>query len=154
MTRARTTATIVVAFLVAQLFAVVIHGYILSADYEPFEGTLLRAVGGGTPPWQMLLLPVVHLSLIVPLVWVYGRLRLEGATAVRGLKLGVLGWAMGQLPVWLLWYAQQPWPGGLVMKQLGWELVASLAIGITIAAVAPVPAPAEAPLAATSSLQV
>jgi len=58
---------------------------------------------------------------------------------VRGLKLGLLGWAMGQLPVWLLWYAQQPWPGGLVLKQLGWELLASLAIGLTIAAVARLP---------------
>jgi hypothetical protein len=145
MTRARTVTTILVAFLVAQVFAVVIHGVILSADYEPFEGTLLRASGTGTPPWQMVFLPVVHLALIAPLVWVYGRLRLGGSTTVRGLKLGVLGWAMGQLPVWLLWFAQQPWPGDLVLKQLGWELLASLAIGITIAAVARLPAPAEAP---------
>lgn len=143
MTRARAAATIIVAFLVAQLFAAVIHGFILSADYAPFEGTLLRAVDSGTPPWQMLFLPVVHLSLIVPLVWVYGRLRLEGTTAVRGFKLGTLAWAMGQLPVWLLWYAQQPWPGGLVMKQLGWEFLASLAIGVTIALVARVPRPAS-----------
>jgi hypothetical protein len=145
MTRARTVTTILVAFLVAQVFAVVIHGVILSADYEPFEGTLLRASGTGTPPWQMVFLPVVHLALIAPLVWVYGRLRLGGSTTVRGLKLGVLGWAMGQLPVWLLWFAQQPWPGDLVLKQLGWEMLASLAIGITIAAVARLPAPAEAP---------
>ena len=146
MTRTRAAATILVAFLVAQVFAAVIHGFILSADYEPFEGTLLRASGTGTPPWQMLFLPVVHLSLIAPLVWVYGRLGLDGSTAVRGLKLGVLGWVMGQLPLWLLWFAQQPWPGNLVLKQLGWEMLASLATGITIAAVAQLPAPADAPV--------
>jgi len=139
MSRSRAAATTVAAFLVAQVAAVVIHGVILSADYEPFEGTLLRAVGTGTPPWQMLFLPVVHLTLIVPLVWVYGRLGLEGSTLVRGLKLGMLGWTIGQLPVWLLWYAQQPWPGDLVLKQLGLELVASLFIGVTIAAVATSP---------------
>lgn len=143
MTRARAAATIIVAFLVAQLFAVVIHGVILSADYEPFEGTLLRAAGSGTPPWQMIFLPLVHLSLIAPLVWVYGRLGLGGSTAVRGLKLGVLAWAIGQVPVWLLWYAQQPWPGDLVLKQLALELGASLAIGVTIALVARVPRPAS-----------
>jgi hypothetical protein len=136
MTRARTAATTVVAFLVAQVAAVLIHGVILRADYEPFEGTLLRAAGTGAPPWQMLFLPVVHLAVIVPLVWAYGRLRLEGTTLVRGLKLGLLGWTIGQLPVWLLWYAQQPWPGNLVLRQLGLELVASLAIGLTIAAIA------------------
>ena len=144
MTRARTVATTVAAFLVAQVAAVVIHGVILSADYQPFEGTLLRAVTDGAPPWQMLFLPVVHLALIVPLVWVYGRLRLEGSTLGRGMKLGVLGWTIGQLPVWLLWFAQQPWPGDLVMKQLGLELVASLAIGVTIAGVARMPSTADA----------
>jgi len=145
MTRGRAIVAAIAAFLVAQVAAVVIHGVILSADYEPFEGTLLRAVGTGTPPWQMLFLPVVHLTLIVPLVWVYGRLGLEGATLVRGLKLGLLGWTIGQLPVWLLWYAQQPWPGNLVLKQLGLELVASLIIGVTIAAVARLPAAASTP---------
>jgi len=144
MTRARAAATTIAAFLVAQIAAVLVHGFILGADYEPYEGTLLRAAGDGAPPWQMLFLPVVHLAVIVPLVWVYGRLRLEGSTAARGLKIGLFGWAMGQLPVWLLWYAQQPWPGDLVVKQLGLELVASLAIGVTIAAVARVPAPVEA----------
>jgi hypothetical protein len=46
---------------------------------------------------------------------------------------------MSQVPVWLLWYAQQPWPGSLVVKQLGLELVSSLLVGLTIALVAPPP---------------
>jgi hypothetical protein len=37
--------------------------------------------------------------------------------------------------VWLLSYAQQPWPAMLVLKQLGMELVSSV-IGLTIAFVA------------------
>ena len=61
----------------------------------------------------MLFLPVVHLIVIASLVWLYGRLRFEGSTVARGLKLGVLGWTLGQVPVWLLWYAEQPWPGDL-----------------------------------------
>jgi hypothetical protein len=139
MSRSRAAVTILAAFLMANVFATLIHGFVLSAAYESFEGTLLRSAGTGTPPWQMLFLPVVHLSVIVSLVWVYGRIRLRGSTLARGLKLGVLGWTMGQLPVWLLWYAEQPWPGDLVLKQLGLELASSLAIGVTIAAVARLP---------------
>ena len=139
MTRARAAATILAAFLMANVFATLIHGFILSADYEAYEGTLLRSAGTGTPPWQMLFLPVVHLAVVASLVWVYGRLGLEGSTLARGLKAGLLLWTMGQLPVWLLWYAEQPWPGDLVLKQLGLELVSSLVIGVTIAAVARVP---------------
>jgi hypothetical protein len=43
---------------------------------------------------------------------------------------------MGQVPVWLLWYAEQPWPGSLVVKQLGLELVSSLLIAFTIVFIA------------------
>ena len=136
MTRARVIGTTVAAFLVANVFATLIHGFVLSADYERFEGTLLRASGTGTPPWQMLFLPVVHLIVIASLVWLYGRLRFEGSTVARGLKLGVLGWTLGQVPVWLLWYAEQPWPGALVLKQLALELAAALVVGLTIAFVA------------------
>jgi len=150
MTRARAAMTILVAFLVANVFATIIHGFILSTDYEPFEGTLLRTSGTGTPPWQMLFLPVVHLSFIASLVWAYTRLRLEGATVARGLKLGLVGFTMGQLPLFLLWYAQQPWPGDLVLKQLGLELLSSLAIGVTIALVAGLAAEAT-PRAAVSA---
>jgi len=140
MTRARTAVTILVAFVIANVFAAVIHGFILGPDYLPFEGTLLRANADGMPSWQMIFLPVVHLSVVASLVWVYGRLRLEGSTLMRGLKAGVLLWTMGQLPVWLLWYAEQPWPGDLLLKQLGLELVSSLAIGVSVAVVAKAPA--------------
>jgi hypothetical protein len=58
----------------------------------------------------------------------------------RGLALGLIAWTLGQVPVWLLWYAQQPWPGSLVVKQLALELVSSILIGLTIAFVAGVKA--------------
>ena len=134
MTWKRALVTTVVAFLVSQVLAVVIHGVLLARDYEPFEGTLLRS--GSEPPWQMLFLPVVHLAFVSGLVWVYAHLRLEGSIVVTGLMLGVVGWSIGQAPLFLLWYAQQPWPGALVVKQLGLELIASIVLGITIAATA------------------
>jgi len=134
MSRARVVTTIVVGFLVSQVLAALVHGFLLARDYEPFEGTLLRAARGqSTPPWQMLFLPVAHLSFISAMVWMYARLQIGGSPMARGLTLGVLGWLIGQVPLWLLWYAEQPWPGGLVVKQLGLELLSSLIIGLAIA---------------------
>ena len=139
MTYKRLASTVAAAFLVSQILAIAVHGFILAGDYAPFYGTLLRSMDGGGR-WQMLLLPVSHLSFIAALVWVYARLRLEGSQALQGLKLGVVGWTMAQVPLWLLWYAEQPWPGALVVKQLGLELLSSLIVGITIAVVAGQPA--------------
>jgi len=133
---------------VANVFAIAIHGFILAADYEPYRGTLLRDFQGG-PGWQSLLLPVAHLCFISGLVWIYGRLSLDGSLTARGLKLGLIAWLVGQAPLWLIWYAEQPWPDSLILKQLGLELLSSLAIGLTIAVVSRLPARRDAPRAAT-----
>jgi hypothetical protein len=108
---------------------------VLATDYAPFEGTLLRRADGA-PPWQMLFLPIVHLVFVSAMVWIYAHVRLAGPPLRRGLTLGLVAWTIGQVPTWLLWYAQQPWPGTLVVKQLLLELIVSLALGITIALVA------------------
>jgi hypothetical protein len=134
MRKSRVSTTIGVAFVVSQILAAVIHGFVLAADYQPYEGTLLRR-GAGDPPWQMLFLPVAHLSFISVLGWMAMRLRLDAAPMGRGLVLGLVGWGMGQVPLWLVWYAEQPWPGTLVVKQLGLELVSSIVVGLTIATI-------------------
>ena len=87
MSYARAAATVFAAFLLSNVFAIAIHGFILAADYEPYRGTLLRDFQGG-PGWQALLLPVAHLCFISGLVWIYGRLSLDGSLTARGLKLG------------------------------------------------------------------
>ncbi|HEX5109188.1 MAG TPA: hypothetical protein VFV95_12100 [Vicinamibacterales bacterium] len=81
----------------------------------------------------MLFLPVAHLAFTSALVWVYARLRLDGSPIARGLALGVVAWMIGQVPLWLIWYAQQAWPGPLVLKQLGLELLASIVVRLAIA---------------------
>jgi hypothetical protein len=148
MTNARAAATVFAAFLLSQVFAVAIHGFILGADYEPYRGTLLRDFQSG-PGWQSLLLPVAHLCFVSGLVWIYGRLSLDGSLTARGLKLGLIAWVVGQAPLWLIWYAEQPWPGSLIVKQLGLELLSSLAIGLAIAFVSRLPARYATPRVAT-----
>jgi len=133
MTGKRFAGVCAVAFLLSQLLEIVIHGFVLAADYAPFYGTLLRPMTG-SPGWQGLLLPVAHLSFVIGLVWVYEHIMDDGPRIQQGLRIGLIGYAMGELPLWLLWYAEQPWPGRVVIKQLTFELIASLMLGVTIAA--------------------
>ena len=149
MSTARTAATVLAAFLLSQMLAVAIHGFVLAADYEPYEGTLLRDFAAG-PGWQALLLPVAHLCFVSGLVWIYERLSLDGSRTARGLKLGLIGWVVGQAPLFMIWFAQQPWPDRLIVKQLGLELLSSLAIGLTIAFVSRLPARRVVPQVATA----
>lgn len=149
MTGKRFAGVCAAAFLVSQIVEIVVHGFILASDYAPYYGTLLRPMTG-EPAWQMLLLPVAHLSYVIALVWVYNRIMENGARVAQGIRLGLIGFAMGQAPLWLLWYAEQPWPGTLVAKQLPLELVMALVVGVTITSVA-APAPLNARLRATTA---
>jgi hypothetical protein len=142
MTTGRFALTAFAAFVVSQVLTGLIHGFVLAADYAPFYGVLLRSREAAS--WQMLLLPMAHLSYVVALVWAYPRLGLGGSRVAGGLKIGLFGWFVGQAPLWTIWYAQQPWPGALLLKQLLLECASSLVVGITIALVAGVKRPSIA----------
>jgi hypothetical protein len=134
MTKTRIFLTGLAALFVAELLATAIHGFVLAADYAPYYGTLLR--GGDSPSWQLVFLTVAHAAYIGGLVWIYSRIPFAGARVTQGLRLGLLGWVVGQVPLWLVWFAEQPWPSSLVVKQLALELGSSLIVGVTIAALA------------------
>ena len=138
MTKTRIFLTGLAALFVAELLATFVHGYALAAEYEPYYGTLLR--GGESPAWQFSFLPLAHAAWVGGLVWIFLHVSFLGSRVVQGLKLGLLGWVVGQVPLWLLWFAEQPWPNSLVGKQLALELASSLIVGVTIALVARRPA--------------
>ena len=138
MTKTRIFLTGLAALLVAEVLAGTVHGYVLAGDYAPYYGTLLR--GGQDPAWQFTFLPVAHAAWVGGLVWIYLNVSFAGSRVVQGLKLGFLGWVVGQVPLWLIWFAEQPWPNSLVGKQLALELVSSLIVGATIALIARRPA--------------
>jgi hypothetical protein len=134
MSKTRILLTGFAALFVAEALAVLNHGFLLAADYAPYYGTLLR--GAASPGWQTSLLTVGHAAFVGGLVWIYLRVGFAGSRVIRGLKLGLLGWIVGQVPLWLIWFAEQPWPNTLVVKQLVLELASSLVVGVTIAALA------------------
>jgi len=123
----------VAVFVLANVGAVLVHGFLLAADYQPYEGTLLRR--GDEPAWQFVFLPVVHLSFTIGLIWLFRIARVEGDRwTARALKLGMIAWLIGPAPMFLLWYAEQPWPGSIVAKQLPYELAIALILALTAGA--------------------
>jgi len=124
----------VAVFILANVGAVLVHGFLLAADYQPYEGTLLRR--GDAPAWQFVFLPVVHLSFSVGLIWLFLVARTADARWMsRALKLGVMSYLMGAAPLFLLWYSEQPWPGTLAAKQLGYELAIAIVLALTAGAI-------------------
>jgi hypothetical protein len=53
------------------------------------------------------------------------------------MRIGLIGWLLGPAPMYLLWYAEQPWPGTLPLKQPPLELLGMLMLGSLAAKLAP-----------------
>jgi hypothetical protein len=126
--------TVVAVFLVAQVFAIVVHGFILGAAYRPFVGTLLRPLPtSGSTPWMVLFLPLSHLAMAIAFVALYARWVRPGPEIPQGLRFGVLAWLFGSAPMYMVWFAEQPWPFSLMIKQLVLELFTMLVLGTLVA---------------------
>lgn len=140
----RSVVTVVAVFLVSQVFAIVIHGFVLGPDYRPFYGTLLRpmdpSASGAGSAWMVTFLPLAHLATAIAFVALYSRWVRPGPEIPQGLRFGILAWLFGPVPMYLLWFAEQPWPLSLTIKQLVLELFTMLVLG-TLTAMAYRPAP-------------
>lgn len=152
MNTKRFVLAVVVVFVIAQVFAIVIHGFILGPDYRPFYGTLLRRMqtSGGVvvaSAWLVLFLPLAHLAMAIAFVALYARWvrPAPGEEIPQGLRFGVLAWLFGPVPMYLLWFAEQPWPLSLTIKQLALELFTMLVLG-TLTSILYRPTPAKAQL--------
>ena len=126
--------TVVAVFLVAQVFAIVIHGFILGPDYRPFYGTLLRTMdAAGGAQWMVVFLSLAHLAMAIAFIALFNRWVRPGPEIPQGLRFGMLAWLFGPVPMYLLLFAEQPWPLSLTIKQLALELFTMLVLG-TLAA--------------------
>ncbi|HET8713190.1 MAG TPA: hypothetical protein VFM23_05845 [Gemmatimonadales bacterium] len=130
MSTKRFIGTVVAVFFIAQVFAIVIHGFILGADYRPFYGTLIRPMDApDAPTWMVALLPLAHLAMAVAFVALFSRWVRPGPEIPQGLRFGVLAWLFAAVPMYLLRFAEQPWPLSLTIKQLMLELFTMLVLG-------------------------
>jgi len=122
--------TVVAVFAVAQVFAIVVHGFILGPDYRPFYGSLLRPMdAAGGSQWMIAFLPLAHLAMAIAFVALFVRWVRPGPEIPQGLRFGVLAWLFGPVPMYLLWFAEQPWPLNLTIKQLVLDLFTMLVLG-------------------------
>ena len=134
MSTKRRIAAVVAVFLASQVFAILIHGFILAADYAPFYGRLLRPMSQDAG-WPIFLLPASHLAMSIAFVTLFAWTLKPGPSIAQGVRFGVLAWLIGPVPMYLLWFAEQPWPSSLLVKQLPLELIAFLILGVVAGAI-------------------
>ncbi len=121
--------TIVVVFIVANVFGFLIHAVLLKADYMTIAG-YYRPLGQE----KMLFISLAYLSFAIGSVWVYAKGVEAKSWLGQGIRFGIAMWLVLAIPSFVIAYAVQPVPGMLVVKQVLFEGVDKILLGILTAA--------------------
>jgi hypothetical protein len=77
---------------------------------------------------------IAYLLFGFALTWIYRQGKTKGAGALaQGVRFGIAVAALAVVPVFLIYYAVQPMPGALVVKQCVFGSIGAVLLGIAVA---------------------
>ncbi len=123
--------SVVVLFVVTMILGFVVHGLLLSEAYQ--ASGLFRSEEDSQNYFQYMLL--AHLFMAIGLTWVYRMGRQDKPWLQQGIRFGVAISVLITIPTYMIYYAVQPMPAGLVHQQLIYDSIAMVIVGITTALV-------------------
>jgi len=121
--------------LATMLLSGLVHGVLLKPDYLAL-GALYRTHADGQTylPWMLL----AHASIGFAMTWIYRQGFSTGASNLgKGLRFGVAMAVFATIPGYLIYYAVQPLPATLVIKQIVFGTISMLLLGVLLAYLQP-----------------
>jgi hypothetical protein len=130
MNTKRLILTIIVVFIVANLTGFLIHAYLLRADYM-LMAQYYRPEG----QQKMIFINLAYLSFAIGSVWVYAKGVEDRPWLGQGIRFGLAMALILAIPSFFIAYAVQPVPSALMVKQIMFETVDKILLGIVTAAI-------------------
>ncbi len=128
---ARFSISVVVMFVMAMAAGFVIHGMLLGPEYAKLTG-LFRPETDQARYFPVMLL--AHLSLAIGFAWIYIRGREPGKPFLgQGIRYGIAVAVLTTIPTYLIYLAVQPMPEAVVAKQIMFDAIGLLAMGVVVA---------------------
>jgi hypothetical protein len=122
----------VVVLVLANVTGFLVHGMLLQPDYRSMP-QLQRSLEEQQAHMPFMLFGSVVYSLAF--VWIFARGVEAKPWLEQGVRYGVAVWMISSIPTYLTYYTVQPWPENLVMKQIGFDLVSVVLLGVVAAAI-------------------
>ena len=122
--------SVAVMFVLFLAFGFLVHGLLLAGDYTA-AATLFRS-----PEDQMGYFPymlIAHLFAAFAFVWIYVRMKEDKPFLAQGACYGLVIASLTIIPKFLIYYAVQPLPGITVVKQIVFDTIATVVLGIVVA---------------------
>ena len=120
-------AVLFVAWLIGSF---VVHGLLLHSDYMQLT-SLFRAEGDQQKYFPLMLL--AHVILSGAFVWIYARGVEAKPWMAQGLRFGVVVALLTIVPSYMIYFVVQPMPGEVVIKQIVFDGVLMVILGMIVA---------------------
>jgi hypothetical protein len=125
----RLILAIAVIFVLSSLFGNFIDAIALHGDYAALPQVFRAPVNA-----DFTLILASHLAFAIASVWIYSHGISDAPWFLQGLRFGIAMWLITSVTTHVMEFATQPLPESLVWKQLGYELIAKVVLGIVTAA--------------------
>jgi len=107
-----------------------LHAVLLHGDYAQLPN-MMRTEADSQHYFGWMLL--AHALMAGAFVWIYQRGQEDKPFLSQGLRFGLVVALLMVVPGFLIYYVVQPLPGLLVAKQIGFDLMRMLILGVAVA---------------------
>jgi hypothetical protein len=128
----RFVVSVVALFVASMLLGLVVHGMLLGGDYAKLQN-IFRSPGDSQQYFPYML--AAHVFIAIGFTWVYRQGRDARPWLGQGIRFGIAIAVLTTIPTYLIYYAVQPMPSDVVAKQVVFDCIAMVIMGIVAAAV-------------------
>ena len=122
----------IIVFVAWMVGGVVVHGMLLHADYAQLPN-LFRTEADSQQHFPLMIL--AHVMLAGAFVWIYSRGVEATPWLAQGVRFGVAVAFLTIIPTYTIYYVVQPMPGVTVVKQIVFDSILTVILGVIAASV-------------------
>ncbi len=122
--------SVAVIFLVSMVLGYIVHGVLLGSEYAQLPG-LFRQPPEADAYFPTMLL--AHVFIAVGFVWIYLHGKEDKPFLAQGIRYGVAVAVLAIVPMYLIYYSVQPMPGALALKQIIFDAIGTVIMGVIVA---------------------
>jgi hypothetical protein len=117
-------------FVVWFLGSFVVHGVLLHADYAALT-SLFRPEAEAQKYFPFMIL--AHVLMAGAFTWIYSRGAEAKPWAAQGVRFGIAVALLSTAPLYMIYYVVQPMPGDVVVKQIIFDGILNVVLGLVVA---------------------
>jgi len=122
--------SVIVLFVISMLWGFGVHAWLLADEYNALSG-FFRPEQEEARYFPFMMLG--HLAFAAGFVWIYLRGKEDKPYLGQGIRFGLAVAILLTVSTYLMYYAIQPYPGVLVLRQISYDGIGNLVMGVAVA---------------------